>query len=79
MINVPLVVKLILPEFRTTPGEMLVLDANKRGKFLFEWTPLNTQTTNTTTTTTDGQTPTPIPTSSKGSLLARLDRGDFPD
>ena len=74
-------VKAILPEFRSTNGGMLVLDANKRGKFLFEWTPLNTTQTNTTnapnpnTTTTTGSTPntTGTPTSSSGFKKYRWD------
>lgn len=85
-------VKAIPPEFRAiSPSGLLVLDAHKRGRFLFEWTPaVPTPNRSATTTTTPNSTSTTTKTTYQwsattrlaltveeaGSLLARVDRGD---
>jgi len=80
-------VKAILPEFRSTKpnGEgMIVVDSSKRGRLLFEWTPLNTNTTTTTSSSSssfkkyrwDSTTRFALSAEEAGSILARLDRGD---
>ena len=85
-------VKAIPPEFRAiSPSGLLVLDAHKRGRFLFEWTPAvpppnrsatTTTTPNSTSTTTkttyqwSATTRLALTVEEAGSLLARVDRGD---
>jgi hypothetical protein len=73
-------VKAIPPEFRALPSGTVVLDASKRGRLMFEWTPLSSQPSSQygdkKTYAWDKTTRFALSAEEIGSLLARLDRGD---
>jgi hypothetical protein len=71
-------VKAIPPEFRALPSGTVVLDASKRGRLMFEWTPLSTQPGygDKKSYAWDKTTRFALTAEEIGSLLARLDRGD---
>eukprot|EP00751_Fragilariopsis_kerguelensis_P007392 CAMPEP_0170785656 /NCGR_PEP_ID=MMETSP0733-20121128/17078_1 /TAXON_ID=186038 /ORGANISM="Fragilariopsis kerguelensis, Strain L26-C5" /LENGTH=260 /DNA_ID=CAMNT_0011131235 /DNA_START=295 /DNA_END=1077 /DNA_ORIENTATION=+ len=73
-------VKAILPEFRSTEKGMIILDASKRGKLLFEWTPLDKSTGSSGSFKKycwkNNTTRFALSAEEAGSILARLDRGD---
>jgi len=80
-------IKAIPPEFRALPSGTVVLDASKRGRFLFEWTPMDTVGSSrgsgsgsgygdTRKFRWDSTTRFALTAEEAASLLARLDRGD---
>ena len=71
-------VKAIPPEFRTLPSGTVILDAGKRGRLMFEWTPLSSQPSfgDKKAYAWDKTTRFALTAEELGSLLARLDRGD---
>lgn len=71
--------KAILPEYRTLPNGTIILDASKRGRLLFEWTPMaggHDDNGGNKRYQWDASTRFALTAEEAGSLLARLDRGD---
>jgi len=78
--EVAFTMKAIPPEFRTLPSGTVVLDAAKRGRFLFEWTPMDNGNGGDNNKRGgyrwDATTRFALTAEEAASLLARLDRGD---
>jgi hypothetical protein len=73
--------KAIPPEFRSLPSGTVILDASKRGRLLFEWTPLASghddgYGSGNRKYRWDASTRFALTAEEAGSLLAKLDRGD---
>jgi len=76
-------VKVIPPEFRALPSGTMILDAGKRGRLLFEWTPMSSGHDDNSNSNYgykkfrwDASTRFALTAEEAASLLARLDRGD---